>query len=58
MYICLFYLAHPIVFGDDRVLGMREQMMFQVDPVRHRDGAGARLGINIFIRDFLFYDFE
>jgi len=47
-----------LVFGDDRVLGTREQRMLQVDSVRHRDGAGARLGINIFIRDLLFYDFE
>jgi len=29
------------VFGDDRVRGTREQMMLQVDPGRHRDGAGA-----------------
>jgi len=29
-----------LVFGRDRVHGTREQMMLQVDLVRHRDGAG------------------
>jgi len=28
------------VFGDDRVRGTREQMMLQVDLVRHRAEAG------------------
>jgi len=52
-----FLLNSPylLVFGVDRVLGKREQRMLQVDPVRHRDGAGARLGI--FHHEFIFYDF-
>ena len=31
---------YMLVFGDDRVRGTREQMMLQVDLVRHRVGAG------------------
>jgi len=32
------------VFGDDRIRGIREQMMLQVDLVRLKDGAWASLG--------------
>jgi len=32
------------VFGDDRVRSTREQMMLQVDLVRHKAEVGATLG--------------
>jgi len=37
-----FNVSSPylLVFGDDRVHGTREQLMLQVDLVRHRAGAG------------------
>jgi len=40
--IDVFIISSPylLVFGDDRVPGTREQMMLQVDLVRHRAGAG------------------
>jgi len=45
MYILyiFYFVSSPylLVVGNDRVLGTREQMMLQVDQVRHR--AGARL---------------
>ena len=47
-YICiyihifiLFSSPHLLVCGDDRIRGIREQMMLQVDLVRPRDGVGA-----------------
>jgi len=33
-----------LVFGDDRIRGIREQMMLQADLVRRRAGAGLVLG--------------
>ena len=42
IYDCLIVSSpYLLVFGDDRVRGTREQMMLQVDLVRHI--AGARL---------------
>jgi len=46
VYTCIytyFIVSSPylLVFGDDRVRGTREQMMLQVDLVRHR----ARVGL-------------
>jgi len=37
LYVWFKLLAHPIClcFGDDRVHGTQEQMMLQVDLVRH-----------------------
>jgi len=44
IYVCLIVSSpYLFVFGDDRVCGTREQMMLQVDLVRHRVGAGASL---------------
>jgi len=42
IYIYVYFVNSPylLVFGDDRVRGTREQMMLQVDLVRHRAGAG------------------
>jgi len=43
MYIYVYFIVsspYLLVFGDDRVRGTREQMMLQVDLVRHRVGAG------------------
>ena len=40
------------MFGDDRVRGTREQMLFQVNLVRPRDGAGLVLGED-FIKTFM-----
>jgi len=46
IYICYVIIRSPylFVFGDDRVHGTRKYMMLQVDLVRHRAGAWARLG--------------
>jgi len=49
--VCVVYMfysissPHLIVFGDGRVCGTRELIMFQVDPMRFRDGAWASLGV-------------
>jgi len=41
IYVCLIVSSpYVLVFGDDRVRGIREQRMLQVDLVRHRAGAG------------------
>jgi len=43
----MFYLLsspYLLVFGDDRIRDIREQMVLQVDLVRHRAGAGLVLG--------------
>jgi len=43
----MFYLLsspYLFVFGDDRIRGIREQMVLRVDLVRHRAGAGLVLG--------------
>ena len=45
------------MFGDDRVCGTREQMMLQVDLVRHRAGAGLAWEI-LFRVLFLLYEFK
>ena len=55
LYTYVFFsISSPylLVFGDDRVRSTREQMMLQVDLVRHRAGAGTRLG-EVFIRVLL-----
>jgi len=44
----MFYsISSPylLVFGDDHIRGIREQMMLQMDLVKPRDGAGASLEI-------------
>ena len=48
------------VFGDDRVIRYREQMMLQVMLVMHRDGERASLGaleIGIFMMLFHYVGF-
>jgi len=43
----MFYLLsspYLLVFGDDRIRDICEQMVLQVDLVRHRAGAGLVLG--------------
>ena len=47
IYTCCFILSSPylLVFGDDHVCSTQEQMMLQVDLVRHRAEAWGRLGI-------------
>jgi len=45
-----------LVFGNDCVCGMREQMMLQVDLVRSRDGAGIDQEKRL-TRVFMFYGF-
>jgi len=43
----MFYLLsspYLLVFDDDRIRGIREQMVLQVGLVRHRAGAGLVLG--------------
>ena len=42
------------MFGDDRVCGTREQMMLQVDLVRHRVGTG--LAWEILFRVFIVFE--
>jgi len=47
MFVNMFYsVSSPylFVFGDDRVLGTREQMMLQVDLVKLSTGVGLVLG--------------
>ena len=41
-----YFVSSPylLVCGDDRIRGIREQMMLQVGLVRHRAGAGLILG--------------
>ena len=57
-YIYVYFLSSPylLVFGDDRVRGTREQMILQVDLVRHRVRAGLVLG-GEFYQNF-YYVFE
>jgi len=45
VYMFTLSVSSPylFVFGDDRVRGTREQMMLQMDLMRHKAGAGARL---------------
>jgi len=44
--VCVYYVSSPylLVFDNDRVRGTCEQMMLQVDLVRHRAEAGLVLG--------------
>jgi len=47
IYLYMFYLLsspYLLVFGDDRIRDIREQMVLQVDLVRYRVGAGLVLG--------------
>jgi len=50
IYVCAILYVYSVsspyllVFGDDRISGIREQMVLQVDLVRHRAGAGLVLG--------------
>ena len=46
IYICWFTISSPylLVFGNDHVCSTLEQMMLQVDLVRHRAEAWASLG--------------
>jgi len=44
LYVYSFSSPYLLVFGDDRIRGIREQMVLQVDLVRHRAGAGQVLG--------------
>ena len=48
MCVCVYFVSSPylLVFGDDRVLDTREQMMLQVDLVRLSSGAGKTHGNN------------
>ena len=41
-YIYVYFVSSPylLLFGNDRIRGTREQIMLQVDLVRHRTGAG------------------
>jgi len=56
IYVCLTASSpYLLVFDDDRVRGTREQMMVQVDLVRHRVGAWASLGN--FLQSYYFYEF-
>jgi len=64
--VCLWYIyiyiydyfivssPYLLVFGDDRVCGTREQMMLQVDLVRHRVGTG--LAWEILFRVFIVFE--
>ena len=57
--LCVWFklLAHPIClyFDDDRICGTREQMMLQVDLVRHRTRLWAIMGT--FLQRVYFYEF-
>jgi len=46
LYLYVYSVSSPylFVFGDDRILGIHEQMVLQVDLVRHRAGVGLVLG--------------
>jgi len=43
MIILIVSSSYLLVFGNDRVRDTQEHMMLQVDLVRHKVGAGARL---------------
>ena len=56
IYMCLTVSSpYLFVFGDDRVRGTRKKMMLQVDLVRHRAGAGARLDWEKFLLAFIMF---
>jgi len=46
LYLYVYSVSSPylLVFGDDHIRGIREQMVLQVDLVRHRARAGLVLG--------------
>jgi len=46
LYLYVYSVSSPylLVFGDDHIRGIRQQMVLQVDLVRHRAGAGLVLG--------------
>jgi len=46
LYLYVYFVSSPylLVFGDDHIRDIREQMVLQVDLVRHRAGAGLVLG--------------
>ena len=46
LYLYVYSVSPPylLVFGDDRIRGIREQMVLQVDLVRRKAGAGLVLG--------------
>jgi len=46
LYLYVYFISSPylVMFGDDRIRGIREQMVLQVDLVRHRARAGLVLG--------------
>ena len=63
MYVCMYIyiyiydcliVSSPylLVFGDDRVCGTREQIMLQVNLVRHKAGAGLVWEKRIFVLCF------
>ena len=45
-FIYVYFVSSPylLVCDNDRIRGIREQMMLQVGLVRHRAGAGLDLG--------------
>jgi len=55
IYIYVYFVSLPylLVFGDDRIRGIREQMMLQVDLVGRRAVAGLVLGDFIRILCFM-----
>ena len=46
LYLYVYFVSSPylLVFGDDRIRGIREQMVLQVDLVRRRARVGLVLG--------------
>jgi len=63
IYICVCVCVYSvsstflIVFGDDRIRGIREQMMSQVDLVMRRAGVGLVSG-EVLSGFLYFYDFK
>jgi len=57
IFSCVSSVSSPylLVFGDDRVLGTREQVMMQVELVRHSCGEGMIMGLYYHV--FLVLDF-
>ena len=61
LYLYVYFVSSPylLVFGDDHIRDIREQMVLQVDLVRHRAEAGITWAkaFYIFIT-ITFYGFE
>jgi len=57
MFVLFVSSPYLLIFGDDRVRGTREQMMLQVDLVRHRAGAGL-VGRRFFSEFYYFMYFK